>query len=115
MAVFYSSFSIILIVFISPWPNESLVQCITSWHVLYFAKFTPPLGIVNILFDWYVLILPIPAVLALQLSTAKKVGVLMIFLTGGLVCIASIISTIYRYKVDLSDLSVTVSYVFLWG
>ena len=115
MTVFYFTFSLILIIFVSPWPGESLVQCITSWHVLYFAKFTPPLGIVNIIFDWYVLILPIPAILALQLSTAKKVGVLLIFLTGGLACIASIISTVIRFKLDLRDVSVTIGYIYLWG
>lgn len=36
------------------------------------------------LVDWYLLILPIPAVLALQMSTAKKLGVLVVFMTGGL-------------------------------
>lgn len=115
MAVFYFSFTLILIIFISPWPNESLIQCITSWHVGYFAKFTPPLGVINILFDFYVLILPIPAILALQLSTSKKIGVLLIFLTGGLACIASIISTVIRFNMNPRDITVTIGYVFLWG
>ena len=40
------------------------------------------LGIVNIVSDFYILVLPLPAVWSLQLPTAKKVGVSAIFLTG---------------------------------
>ena len=39
-------------------------------------------GLFNILSDFYLLILPLPAVWGLQLPTRKKIGVCAMFLTG---------------------------------
>lgn len=39
-------------------------------------------GVLNIVTDFYILVLPMPAVLSLQLSARKKIGVGAIFLTG---------------------------------
>lgn len=72
------------LVLLSPSPGQSLLEDILSWHYLQFAQFAIPTGIIGMLVDWYLLILPIPAVLTLQMSTAKKLGVLIIFMTGGL-------------------------------
>ena len=68
----------------SPWPGESLLQDILSSHYFVFEQFSIPIGVLSILVDWYLLILPIPAVLGLQISIAKKLGILVIFMTGGL-------------------------------
>lgn len=81
---FYIAVTITAFVLNSPWPQESLLEDVLSWHYLKFAQFSIPTGIIGMLVDWYLLVLPIPAVLTLQMSTAKKLGILIIFMTGGL-------------------------------
>ncbi|KAL8892838.1 MAG: hypothetical protein Q9215_000202 [Flavoplaca cf. flavocitrina] len=53
-------------------------------------------GLFNILSDFYLLILPLPAVWGLQLPTRKKLGICGMFLTGFMACICSILSLAYR-------------------
>jgi hypothetical protein len=83
-AVFYIAVTITAFVLESPWPGETLLDDILSSHYLKFAQFSVPIGVIGMLVDWYLLILPIPAVSTLQMSTAKKLGVLIVFMTGGL-------------------------------
>lgn len=88
------------------------------------------------LVDWTLLVIPIPAVLGLSISRKRKVGVMFIFLTGGLYvfnsivtfgfplaymtlsrgAIASIVSLCYRVQLqnDSTDASWRVRYVLLW-
>ena len=68
----------------SPWPGETLLEGILSEHYFKFAELSIPTGIISILTDWYLVVIPIPAVLTLQVSTMKKIGILAIFATGGL-------------------------------
>ena len=83
-ALFYVPVSITAFVLNSPWPGESFLDDILYWHYLKFAQFSIPTGVIGMLVDLYLFILPIPAVLTLQMSPAKKLGVLIIFMTGGL-------------------------------
>ena len=83
-AVFYIAVSVTAFVLTSPWPGESFIDDILSWHYLEFAQFSIPTGVIGTLVDWYLLVLPIPAVLNLQISTTRKLGVLVVFMTGGL-------------------------------
>ncbi|MCJ1244727.1 hypothetical protein MMC30_001926 [Trapelia coarctata] len=53
-------------------------------------------GVVNVISDLYLIMLPIPAVWSLNLPFRKKVGVLAIFLTGFIACISSILGLVYR-------------------
>lgn len=83
-AVFYVAVTVTAFVMESPWPGESSFEGILSWHYLKFAQFSIPTGVIGMLVDWYLLILPIPAVWTLKMSTSKKLGVLIIFMAGGL-------------------------------
>lgn len=83
-ALFYFAVSITAFILNSPWPGESILEDVLSWHYLKFSGFSIPTGVIGMLVDWYLLILPIPAVLSLQMSIAKKLGVLIVFMTGGL-------------------------------
>lgn len=114
--VFYITVSIVAFVLCSPWHGETMLETILSGHYFKFAQFSIPTGVISMLMDWYLLILPIPAVLALQMSTAKKIGVLIIFMTGGLAAIASMINLYYRVKLqnDPTDTTWKVGYVVLW-
>lgn len=83
-AAFYIPISIAAFILNSPWPGETFFEGVLSWHYLKFAKFSIPTGVIGSLADWYLLILPIPAVLKLKMSTPKKIGLLIVFMTGGL-------------------------------
>ena len=43
-------------------------------------------AVVNVVTDFYVLILPIPSILKLQLDTKRKLGLMMVFAAGGIHC-----------------------------
>ena len=83
-AVFYAAVTVTAFVLGSPWPGESSLEGLLSWHYLKFGQFSIPTGVIGMLVDWYLLMLPIPAVWTLKMSTSKKLGVLVIFMTGGL-------------------------------
>jgi hypothetical protein len=68
----------------SPLPAESLVEGMLPCHLLKFAPFSIPTGVVGMLFDWYLLILPIPAVWTWRMSLSNKIVLIIIFMTGGL-------------------------------
>lgn len=61
-----------------------MLDTILSSHYLKFAEFSIPTGVIGLAVDLVLFILPIPAILSLQMSIGKKLGVLLIFLTGGL-------------------------------
>jgi hypothetical protein len=56
------------------------------------------LGACNIVGDLYIIVLPLPMIARLHMTTQKKIGVMAIFLTGVFVLIASAISMYYRYQ-----------------
>ncbi len=68
----------------SPWRGESLFDTILSWHFLKFAEFAIPLGVVGMLIDLTLFVLPIPAIWSLNISHKKKLGAMLIFMTGAL-------------------------------
>ncbi|KAI0474458.1 hypothetical protein F4859DRAFT_514990 [Xylaria cf. heliscus] len=67
------------------------------------------IAIVNVLSDFYILFLPITAVLQLQLTRKKKLGLVALFSTGLSVCVLSIFGAVYRFRfaIDGTD--------FTWG
>lgn len=83
-AAFYFSISVMAFVLNSQWPGESLLDVILSWHYRKLAKFSIPSGVIGMLVDWTLLILPIPALRSLHISRQKKLGVMLIFMTGAL-------------------------------
>ncbi|KAI0102816.1 hypothetical protein GGR51DRAFT_280366 [Nemania sp. FL0031] len=48
-------------------------------------------SIADVVFDFIILFLPVPAILRLQLPTSRKLSLLVIFALGGLTCILSLI------------------------
>ncbi|KAL8860624.1 MAG: hypothetical protein Q9178_002977 [Gyalolechia marmorata] len=63
-------------------------------------------GTINVLSDFYLLIIPIPAVLSLKMPMEKKIGVIAIFMTGFFACIVSTVALglriIYNNSVDIT-------------
>lgn len=83
-AAFYIVVSITSFVMNCPWPGESLLDLILSWHYLKFAKVSIPGGVIGMLVDLVLFILPMPAVWSLHVDRRKKLGIMLIFATGAL-------------------------------
>ena len=82
--LFYVAVTITTFVVSSPWPGQTLLEDVLSSHYLEFTNLVIPIGVIGMVVDWYLFVIPIPAVLTLKMSTAKKAGLLIIFMTGGL-------------------------------
>lgn len=82
--LFYTTISIVAFVLNSPWLGESMLDGILSWHYNAFSRFSIPIGVIGMLVDSCLLVLPIKAVSTLNMRTAKKIGLIVIFLTGTL-------------------------------
>ncbi len=82
--LYFAAVTITAFILNSPWPGETPLETVFSKHYLTFAKFAIPTGVIGMLLDFYLLLLPIPAVMGLHMSTRKKMGILLIFATGGL-------------------------------
>ncbi|KAL2045118.1 hypothetical protein ABVK25_012223 [Lepraria finkii] len=57
-------------------------------------------GAVNVAVDLLILILPIPVVLKLRMQRGRKIGILAVFGTGAIALVCSIISLVYRIKLN---------------
>ncbi|KAL2047262.1 hypothetical protein N7G274_001281 [Stereocaulon virgatum] len=55
-------------------------------------------GVLNVCLDFYILYLPVPLVWKLQMEIRRKLGVMAIFMTGFIACLASILGLIYKVK-----------------
>ncbi|KAK2017652.1 hypothetical protein LZ32DRAFT_635239 [Colletotrichum eremochloae] len=74
------------------------------------------LGIINMLNDIIILLIPIPQILGLQMSGRKKLAVCSIMLLGSFVCIASIVRIWYLDQFSKSqDLTWMMGPVFIWS
>jgi hypothetical protein len=62
-------------------------------------------SILNAVSDFVVVVLPIPMVWKLDLPRGRKIGVIAIFLLGGVVIFASVIRLMYFQKVKLLDVT----------
>jgi hypothetical protein len=83
-ATFYGVITVVGFVLNSPWHGESILDTILSWHYLKFAEFSIATGVIGLLVDCVLLVLPLPAIWQLHLPLTKKIGVMLIFMTGGL-------------------------------
>ncbi|KAH9238752.1 hypothetical protein K456DRAFT_1746701 [Colletotrichum gloeosporioides 23] len=74
------------------------------------------LGIINMINDIIVLLLPIPQILKLQMSGRKKLAVCSIMLLGSFVCVASVVRISYLDKFSKStDITWMMGPVFIWS
>lgn len=73
-------------------------------------------GIVNMIVDVFILIVPIPLIMRLQMNTRKKISVSGIMLLGSLVCVASIVRIRYLFLLTTAvDVSWTLGPAFAWS
>ena len=79
---FYVSAMIWILVACTPRRGSSYLESFASPRCSKMIDMSLMVGIFGVISDVYLLIIPIPAVLPLQLPTRQKVGVLTVFLTG---------------------------------
>ncbi|KAL9636436.1 MAG: hypothetical protein Q9164_002821 [Protoblastenia rupestris] len=60
-------------------------------------------GVVNVVSDLYLILLPLPAVWGLQMPFRKKLGVSSMFLTGSIAVVSSTVALVYRVDEVISD------------
>jgi hypothetical protein len=71
-------------------------------------------GIVNLIIDAAIVILPMPMLWGLQLGMAKKVALTVIFGLGALICVITILRLVELARFDLANLTYELSKVALW-
>lgn len=80
----YITISMIVCEMTGPLLVEYLLKGTQPWHILHLLQFSVPTAVLGMLVDWYLFVIAIPAVWTLKMSLGKKVGVIIIFMTGGL-------------------------------
>ena len=81
-AVTYGAITVAMLILETPRHGQSWAQNQVAEHTLDAAKLAVPMGIVGVAIDIILLILPIRAVSKLQLPIKRKIGLILIFLTG---------------------------------
>lgn len=79
---FYFSAMIWILIACTPRRGGNYLESFASPQCSKMIDMSLSVGIFGVVSDLYLLIIPIPAVLPLQLPTRQKVGVLAVFLTG---------------------------------
>lgn len=117
---FYVAAGITQFVFSTPKPSETWISFALSGRMNQAKLLKVPVSVVGLAVDLYILILPIGGVWQLHLTTRRKIGVMLIFMTGTLyaaiffsefisltemhrACLASLLSLYYRAQLDKTD------------
>ncbi|KAH8600631.1 hypothetical protein B0O99DRAFT_736691 [Bisporella sp. PMI_857] len=66
-------------------------------------------GITNLIIDAFIVTLPMPMLLGLQMSLSKKLKVTAMFSLGALICIFSLLRVLWLQSWDLADMTYTVA------
>ena len=80
--IFYGTLTIYQLVVSTPRNGASWSQWVLGPEQPKVNNVSLPTGVFGVIMDVFLLILPIPAVLKLQMPKKKKIGVLSIFATG---------------------------------
>lgn len=81
---FYSILTMLYFAICSPRRGESLLALTLSKRFQRFTNMSLAVGTISMLLDWVLLILPIIAVWKIQVCTARRAGVILVFATGAL-------------------------------
>ncbi|KAF5650626.1 Pth11-like integral membrane [Fusarium sp. NRRL 52700] len=74
------------------------------------------LGIINMINDFYILLIPIPHIFRLQMSLRKRIGVAGILMLGGFVCTASAVRIHFLAELSKTkDVTRAMGPVFIWS
>ncbi|CAL8583259.1 hypothetical protein XPA_008888 [Xanthoria parietina] len=100
--LFYWSSLVAAVVLCSPRRNETYIMAFATARCGETKGLGVIIGVFNVLSDLYLLVIPIPATLALHLPRRKKIALLFLFATGILAFNASALGLHYRVQVNRS-------------
>jgi hypothetical protein len=95
MALFYGSNIVVSVVYCIPrkgeaWDGTSFARCGTSaWSAVV-------IGVFSTVADVVIFVLPFPILLKLRVNPTKKLGLILLFLTGFILVILSVLSLVFR-------------------
>ncbi|KAF2192940.1 hypothetical protein K469DRAFT_735054 [Zopfia rhizophila CBS 207.26] len=122
--LFFSAYTIVVAISCGPRPNTDTAsylnglnraQCSSPAEVN--ALMSIILGIVNFASDLYLLGIPLPSIQTLIVPRRQKIGVYLIFLSGSVMCVCSLLGLIYRFKAwksaDITGTQIRLYVVFM--
>ncbi|TGO14764.1 hypothetical protein BTUL_0048g00020 [Botrytis tulipae] len=99
-SLWYFPVVIATLVWTTPPHGDNFVYSLISDGIFTTQKLTIPIAAVGLAIDVFLFIIPLLAVSKLHMATRKKLGVGLIFATGALAIVASILSIIYRVRLN---------------
>ncbi|KAF2121687.1 hypothetical protein BDV96DRAFT_627957 [Lophiotrema nucula] len=101
-ALTYSVLAICVFVFATPRRGETWFAHQTTPAEKRTLQLSVPQSIIGLIIDLYILLIPVIGVSGLKLSLKRKIGVILIFLSGTMACVCSACSIYYRVMLDNS-------------
>lgn len=98
----FLGFTLAQIILLVPHPGESWLEMYQDPREMAVLKISVPISVASFIVDIYTFIIPIAGVSGLKLSRKRKIGVLMVFITG----------LWYVYKASFNDLFI---YLFIYS
>ncbi|KAJ2997401.1 hypothetical protein NUW58_g667 [Xylaria curta] len=98
--LFYTIVIISSFIYQVPNPGQTWQEGFLNERYTQSFKWTIPIASGSLILDTYIFILPIIAIFNLQLQVKKKVGVIAVFATGLLACVASSLSIYFKHLLD---------------
>ncbi|KAE8168175.1 hypothetical protein BDV40DRAFT_294723 [Aspergillus tamarii] len=97
---FYTIILIATLYYTSPAPGQTWAEGFVSTRYSEILKWTVPIASGSLIIDLYILILPMAPIWNLQMDFKKRVGVMVVFGTGLLACVASSLSIYFKNILD---------------
>ncbi|KAJ5738130.1 hypothetical protein N7493_001285 [Penicillium malachiteum] len=87
-----------------------------QWKLLDVAKFFIGAGVINMLNDFILLLIPFPRIIKLQMPVKKKAAICCIMAVGSFACVASIVRiyVLWQYTVSV-DVAYHMGPLFIWS
>lgn len=96
----YTGFTIAIFYYATPSRGSTWFAHQTSENMKKDLALSVPQSIFGLVIDLWILLIPILGVVGLKMSLRRKIGVLLIFLSGIMACICSACSIYYRVQLD---------------
>ncbi|PWY93004.1 hypothetical protein BO94DRAFT_358235 [Aspergillus sclerotioniger CBS 115572] len=93
---FYLAVLIASLYYISPAPGQSWQASFVSTRYNHSLYISIPIAVGSLVLDLYILLLPMAPIWNLQLKMSKKLGVMAVFATGLIACVASSLSIYFK-------------------
>ncbi|KAK5997453.1 hypothetical protein PT974_02814 [Cladobotryum mycophilum] len=97
---FYTAIIIASIYYQAPNPGQTWQEGFMNTRYSKSFNMTIPIASGSLFLDTYIFILPLIAVMKVRLSARKKIGVMAVFATGLIACIASSLSIYFKHKLN---------------